>query len=70
MQTLNNFINQNLGKSMERYDLSNKNQCVDLATGYCMDVLGLPASIFSGILYAYQIFTNPTQIVRNNFDFV
>lgn len=70
MKTLNDFISQNLGKFMERYDSSNKNQCVDLATGYCVDVLGLPANIFAGILYAYQIFTKPTQIVKDNFDFI
>lgn len=70
MITLQQFINNWNNKFQERRDPTNKNQCFDLAIGYCIDVLNLPEDTFSGLLHAYQIFENPTKGTSQNFDFI
>lgn len=64
------FIDKWNNKYLERVDSSNLNQCFDLAIAYAMDVLGLPINVFSGLMYAYQIYSNPTKIAGTNFDFI
>jgi hypothetical protein len=65
----NEFLTLNLNQFIERVDPTNKNQCFDLAIAWC-EWLGLPINIFSGLLYAYQIYTNPTQITKDNFSII
>lgn len=64
------YTNKWNNQKQERVDSTNLNQCFDLAVGYCIDVLGLPQDIFSGLKYAYQIFLNPTQKTGSTFDFI
>ena len=59
-----------INKYQERRDPSNLNQCFDLAVGYCIDVFGLPETVFQGLLYAYQIFDKPTDLSSKSFDFI
>lgn len=68
--THQDFINKWNGKYQERRDPNNKNQCFDLVVGYIVDVYGLPIDTFSGLLHAYQIFTNPTERTGTHFDFI
>jgi hypothetical protein len=68
--TVSEFISKYTGKYLEVVDSTNKYQCFDLAVGYCNEVLGLPTTIFSGLTYAYQIYTNPTTLAKNNFTFI
>ncbi len=63
------FLTLNEGKFIERVDSSNLNQCFDLAIAWC-EWLGLPTNIFSGLLYAYQIYTSPTPTTQANFDII
>lgn len=63
------FLAQFNGQSVEVVDPTNKNQCFDLAVAWCM-WLGLPRNIFSGLLNAYQIWTNPNALMKEKFDFI
>jgi len=63
------FLNENNGKFIERVDSSNLNQCFDLAIYFC-EYLGLPKTIFSGLIYAYEIYTNPTEVEKQNFTLI
>jgi hypothetical protein len=70
MKTLfRNFFNQFNNQSVEVVDPTNRNQCFDLAVAWCM-WLGLPINIFSGLMYAYQIFSNPNDEMTKKFDFI
>ena len=64
------FLDKWNGKYLERVDNSNRNQCFDLVVAYAEDVHGLPRSVFAGLLYAYQIFDNPTETSSKNYDFI
>lgn len=68
--THQDFINKWNGKKQERRDSSNYAQCFDLVVGYIVDVYNLPIDTFSGLLHAYQIFTNPTERTGTHFDFI
>ena len=57
------------GQFVEKVDPTNRNQCFDLAIAWT-EWLGLPLSIFSGLMYAYQIYTSPTELTKTNFDFI
>jgi len=50
-------------------DHTNMNQCFDLAIGWCK-YLGIPDTIFSGLLYASDIWNKPTQASKQYFDFI
>lgn len=64
------FINLWNNRKLERIDPSNLNQCFDLAVAYVMDVQGMPLNIYAGLLYAYQIWENPTTVASKNYDFI
>lgn len=64
------FIDTWNNKFLERIDGNSPNQCFDLAVAYCEDVLGMPRAIFAGLMYAYQIFTQPTVNTGSRFDFI
>lgn len=68
--TLNDFVSKYNNTYVEVVDPTNKNQCMDLVIRYCMDVLGTDSRIFAGLLYAYQIFENPTESTSKKFDFI
>ncbi len=58
---------------VEVFDYGSRNQCVDLATAWCMELKdaagnGFPASIFAGLINAYEIYTNPSDYVLQYFD--
>ena len=50
-------------------DVTNRDQCFDLVTGWAK-MLGLPDTIFNGILYAKNLYLAPTQVMRDNFNFI
>ena len=68
--TFDQFLAKYNGQSVEAYDPSNLDQCVDLATQYCVDVLGLPNTIFAGLQYAFQIWIPSTTLVVSKFDYI
>lgn len=53
--TIQEFITKWNGKYLERYDSSNKHECVDLILGYIDEVLGLGSIIPIGILNASDL---------------
>lgn len=67
------FLSDNNGKYIERVDSNALNQCFDLAIYWCEN-LGYPKSIYSGLLSAYQIYTqwsNPAfEKIANDATFV
>lgn len=60
---------ENLGKPVEVVDPTNRNQCFDWSVKVCL-AYGLPISIFAGLLNASQIWTNPTSLSKQVFDFI
>lgn len=69
MISYEDFIKANLGKSVEREDPTNVDQCVDWAFAYLDDVLGVPRSAIRH-LRAYQIWTDATDETRKYFDLI
>lgn len=69
MNKFDKFLADNNNTFVERVDSTNRNQCFDLAIYWC-EYLGLPKNIFSGLLNAYQIYTNPTAITKENFTLI
>jgi hypothetical protein len=67
--TYEDFFNLLNGALIDEVDPDNHDQCFDLAVAWCM-ALGLPRSIFSGLVYAKDIFKNPTQITKDNFTLI
>lgn len=63
------FLNLFNGTSWDTKDPTNRDQCFDLAIGFCK-WLDIPDTIFSGLLNASQIWTNPTQMAKDNFNFI
>ncbi len=63
------FLKEFNSQSVEVVDLTNKDMCFDLAVAWCM-WLGLPQNIFSGLLNAYQIWTNPNSLMKERFNFI
>lgn len=61
------FINKYNGTFVEKVDASSPNQCFDLAIAWC-EALGLPLSVFSGLMYAYQIWEPSTVMAMENFE--
>lgn len=53
--TIAQFIDTYTNKFVERYDLSNKNQCVDLVLQFVDDVMAMPTLIPLGINPAYDL---------------
>jgi len=70
MLTPDQFVTKYNGQPVEAYDPNNKNQCVDLVTQYCMDVFGLPNTIFAGLDYACNIWTPSTTLAVSKFDYI
>lgn len=68
-QTYLEFFKMFNWQSVEVVDPTNRNQCFDLAVAFCLD-LGLPITIFAGLLHARQIWTNPTPLSKEKFDFI
>lgn len=68
MANLNEFINANNGKGVEVEDPSNRNQCMDLAFAW-LDAQGIPRATIRH-LYAYQAFTQPSELTKQYFDLV
>jgi hypothetical protein len=66
--TLEQFIDAHNGKPLEVEDPSNRDQCMDLAFGWC-DNLKIPRETIRH-LYAYQAFTAPNDITRQYFDLI
>lgn len=64
-QAVDKLVADNNGRYVEREDATNVNQCFDLAFAYT-DLLGIPRAAIRH-LYAYQIFTNPTQLTYQHF---
>lgn len=69
MNKFDKFLADNNNTFVERVDSTNRNQCFDLAIYWC-EYLGLPKNIFSGLLNAYQIYTQPTAITKDNFTLI
>lgn len=65
---LDDFVATNNGYPLEVEDPSNRDQCMDLAFGWC-EVIGIPHSA-TRHLYAYEVFTKPTDITYEYFDVV
>lgn len=63
------FLSEFNNHSVEVVDPTNFAQCFDLVVAWCW-YIGLPLSIFTGLLNAYQIFDPSTQIAKDNFDFI
>jgi len=63
------FLVEYNGTYVEAIDHSNWAQCFDLVVQWCLE-LGLPLSIFSGLLYAYQIWSPSTSVCANNFEYI
>ena len=61
------FLSQFNNKSVEVVDPTNKNQCVDLVVAF-LDFIGTARSF--NHLYAYQIYTDPTFLTKENFDLI
>lgn len=59
-----------LNTFVEKVDPNSPYQCMDLAIAYCEEVLGTPRTIFSGLMYAYEVFEKPTKNTGSAFDFV
>lgn len=68
-QKFKDFLSKYNNQFVEKVDATNKYQCFDLAIAWC-EFLGLPLSIFSGLMYAYQIYTKPTDITTQNFTLI
>lgn len=66
--TFSDFFNKYNGKAVEREDSSNLDQCFDLAFAWC-DEQGIDRAAIRH-LYAYQIFTQPTDTTRKYFDLI
>lgn len=65
---LDEFISINNGKPLEVEDPSNRDQCFDLALGWC-DALGIPRETIRH-LNASEIWTDPTDLAVQYFDFI
>lgn len=65
MKTYEEFFNLWNGKFCEVSDISNLNQCFDLAVAWC-NYLGIPKSTIAH-LYAYQIYASPVEDTYLNF---
>ena len=63
------FLSINNGQLVEKVDPSSPNQCFDLAIAWC-EYLGLPLFVFSGLKYAYQIWSPSTTVAGNNFEYI
>ena len=61
------FLNKWNGRHVEVVDPTNKNQCFDLAVAF-LDFLKLPRSF--NHYFAYSIYTNPTNVTKENFDLI
>ena len=70
MQTYDQFQAKWNNQPCEVVDPTNKDQCFDLVVQYCMDVVGLPITIFNGLSYAKQIWTPSTTLAVQKFDFI
>lgn len=68
--TTQEFIDKYNNQPVEVVDPTNRNQCFDLVVKYCMEVLGLPITIFGGLTYAYQIWSPSTKMAVENFDYI
>lgn len=64
-----NLLKACLGKPVETIDPTNLDQCFDWAVRWCME-LGFKNTLFSGLLYAKQIWSPSTQIAHDNFDYI
>jgi hypothetical protein len=62
------FYNLYNGKSIEFSDITNKFQCMDGAGKWC-EFLGIPYEAIRH-LYAYQVWTQPTDLTRKYFDLI
>lgn len=62
------FFNEYNGKSVEKEDASNLDQCFDLAFAWC-DALQIPRDAIRH-LNAFQIYTDATDITRQYFDLI
>lgn len=63
----NQMLVDHLNRKWEVVDPTNPNQCFDLVVGWS-DLLGLPRSFQH--LFAYQIFTNPTELTRQHYELI
>ena len=66
--SVNAFVAEWNNKPLEVEDPSNRDQCMDLALGWC-DALGIPREAIRH-LYAYQVFTEPNDVTRQYFDLI
>lgn len=64
----NKFFNLYNGKGVEYSDPSNPYQCMDAAGKWC-EFLGIPYEAIRH-LYAYQVWTQPTDLTRKYFDLI
>ena len=67
--TLKDFVNKYKNKPLEWVDPNNKNQCMDLVVAWIEEGLG-HSRLTNGIFYAYQLFTNPTLLLKENFEII
>ena len=63
----NLMVSEHLNRKWEVVDATNPNQCFDVVVGWA-DYLGKPRSFLH--LNAYQIWTNPTQLTRDNYELI
>lgn len=68
-QKFKDFLNKYNGTFVEKVDASSPNQCFDLAVAWC-EWLGFPLSIFSGLMYAYEIWSPSTTLAMAKFDYI
>ena len=68
-QKFKDFLTKYNNQYVERVDVNALNQCFDLAIAWC-EWLGLPISIFSGLIAAHQIYNSPTKVTKDNFTLI
>ena len=66
MKLLDNFIKTWNGRYIEVYDSNARNQCVDLILKWIQEI-GLGHIIPLGVSSAYQLYSSPSQRIRDNF---
>lgn len=68
-QKFKDFLAKYNNQYVERVDSNAIFQCFDLAIAWC-EWLGLPISIFSGLIAAHQIYNSPTKVTKDNFTLI
>lgn len=68
-QKFKDFLTKYNGTFVEKVDLTNLNQCVDLIIAW-VEFLGLPTNTFAGLMYAYEMWSPSTAAAAQKFDYI